>query len=90
MLQANNPNATCMYVHTSFDTYSGRHALGLLCAGVIALCCAVLCCAVLCCARVLMLTDNTLVRTFAVAVYRYSIKKKAQKTKSGKKAQPAV
>jgi len=47
-------------------------------------------CAVLCCARVLMLTDNTLVRTFAVAVYRYSIKKKAQKTKSGKKAQPAV
>ena len=31
-----------MYVHTSFDTSSDRHVLGLLiyCAGVIALCCA--------------------------------------------------
>ena len=32
-----------MYVHTSFDTYSDRHVLGLLlCAGVVAMCCAVL------------------------------------------------
>ena len=36
------PDAACMYVRTSFDMYSDRHALGrlLLCAGVIALCCA--------------------------------------------------
>ena len=46
MLQGNSRSAACMYVHASFDTYSDRHALGLLfCAGVIALCCAVLCCA---------------------------------------------
>ena len=46
MLQGNRRSAACMYVHASFDTYSDRHALGLLfCAGVIALCCAVLCCA---------------------------------------------
>ena len=50
MLQKNNPDAACMYVHTSFDTYSDRLVLGLLlCAGVIALCCAALCCAALCC-----------------------------------------
>ena len=35
-----------MHVRTSCDMYSDRHVLGLLlCAGVIALCCAVLCCA---------------------------------------------
>ena len=40
MLQE-NPDAACMYVHTSFDMYSDRLVLGLLlCAGVIALCCA--------------------------------------------------
>ena len=39
MLQEINPDAACMYVHTSFDMYSDRHVLGLLCAGVIALCC---------------------------------------------------
>ena len=43
MLQENKRDAACMYVQTSFDTYSDRHVLGLLlCAGVIALCCAVL------------------------------------------------
>ena len=42
MLQENNPDVACMYIHTSFDMYSDRHVLGLLrCAGVIALCCAV-------------------------------------------------
>ena len=52
MLQENNLDAACMYVHTSFGMCSDRHVLGLLrCAGMIALCCAVLCCAVLCCAR---------------------------------------
>ena len=41
-----------MFAHTSFDRYSDWHVLGLLlCAGVIALCCAVLCCAVLSCDR---------------------------------------
>ena len=46
MLQGNKPDTACMYVHTSFDTYSDRQALGLwLCTGEIALCCAVLCCA---------------------------------------------
>ena len=41
MLQENKRDAACMYVHT-FDTYSGRHVLALLlCAGGIALCCAV-------------------------------------------------
>ena len=48
MLQENKLNAACMRVYTCFDMYSDRHVLGLLlCAGVIALCCAVLCCAVL-------------------------------------------
>ena len=46
MLQENKRDAPCIYVHTSFDTYSDRHVLGLLpCAGEIALCFAVLCCA---------------------------------------------
>ena len=41
MLQESKPDAACMYVHISFDTYSDRHVLGclLLCAGVIALLC---------------------------------------------------
>ena len=44
MPQENKQDAACMHVHTSFDTYSDRHVLGvLLCAGVIALCRAVLC-----------------------------------------------
>ena len=45
MLQENKRDAACMYVRTSFGTYSDRHVLGclLLCAAVIALvCCAVL------------------------------------------------
>ena len=45
MLQENNPDAVCMYVHTStcFGMYSDQHVLGLLlCARVVALCCAVL------------------------------------------------
>ena len=38
MLQENKRDAACVYVHTSFDTYSDRHVLGLLhCAEVIAL-----------------------------------------------------
>ena len=46
MLQEDKRDVACMYVHTSFDTYSDRHVLGLLrCAGVIALCRVVLCCA---------------------------------------------
>ena len=50
MLQ--KPDAARMYVHTNCDTYSDGHVLGLLlCAGVVALCCAVLCCAVLCGSR---------------------------------------
>ena len=43
MLQENNSDAACKYMHTSFDMYSDKHVLGvLLCAGLIALCCAVL------------------------------------------------
>ena len=43
MLQKNKRDAACMYVHTSFGTYSDRRVLCLLlCAGVIARCCAVL------------------------------------------------
>ena len=46
MLQKNKRDAVCMYEHTSFDTYSGRHVLGLLfrAGGVALLCCAVLRC----------------------------------------------
>ena len=69
MLQENNSNAAYMYVHTFFDTYSNWHVLGLLlCAGVIALCCAVLADLIL---------NNIVVHTArtAVAVYRYSINK---------------
>ena len=41
--QDNKRDAACMYVHASCGTYSDRHVLGLLlCAGGIALCCAVL------------------------------------------------
>ena len=43
MLQENKRGAACMCVHTSFDTYSDQHVLGLLlCAGVIVLRCALL------------------------------------------------
>ena len=69
MFHENKRDAACMYVHTSFDTYSDRHALGcmLLCAGVIAL----LCCAVLCCARG-STTTYILVHTTAVLPLLYT------------------
>ena len=45
-MEEHKRDEACMYLHTSFDTYSDRHILGFLtCAGGIALCCAVLCCA---------------------------------------------
>ena len=41
VLEENNPDAACMYVHTSLDMCSDRHVLALLlCAGVISLSCA--------------------------------------------------
>ena len=45
MLQEDKRDVACMYVHTSFDTYSDRHVLGLLlCAeGIALLWCALLC-----------------------------------------------
>ena len=77
MRQENNPDAACMYVHPSFEIGSDRHVLGLLlCAGVIALCCAVL--AVL----LWILNDNILMHGTA-AVHRQ--KKRPAKTKKGKR-----
>ena len=70
MLQENKRDAACIYLYTSFDTYSDRHVLGclLLCAAVVALLrCALLCFAVLCCARG-STTTYILVHTTGTAV----------------------
>ena len=66
MLQEDKRDVACMYVHTSFDTYSDRHVLGLLlCAGVI---CAVPCCALLCS----QFNDSILIHTPAVLILLYT------------------
>ena len=63
MLQKNHVDVACMYVHTSFHTYSDRHVHGLLRrAGMIALCCSVL--------AILILIENILEHAVAVAAYR--------------------